>query len=215
MEKKDSAYTELALGGHTDTTYFTDPAGFQAFHLLSHTDGEGGASLLIDGFRAAEILRKESPQAFDALCRIKIRSHSSGNEDSHIMPDCSYPVFTLQESRPGETVKVSQVRWNNDDRAALEPSDPNEIAEFYAAARKWVQIIRRPESEYWEQLRPGRPLSKYFSCVDLGSWTLTPIVFDNWRVLHGRSAFTGKRHMCGGYSTYYERILSHLIIVLR
>ena len=25
-------------------------------------------------------------------------------------------------------------------------------------------------------------------------------VFDNWRVLHGRSAFTGKRRMCGGYS---------------
>jgi hypothetical protein len=25
-------------------------------------------------------------------------------------------------------------------------------------------------------------------------------VFDNWRVLHGRSAFTGKRRMAGGYS---------------
>lgn len=25
-------------------------------------------------------------------------------------------------------------------------------------------------------------------------------MFDNWRVLHGRSAFTGKRRMCGGYS---------------
>lgn len=26
------------------------------------------------------------------------------------------------------------------------------------------------------------------------------LVFDNWRVMHGRSAFTGKRRMCGGYS---------------
>jgi hypothetical protein len=25
-------------------------------------------------------------------------------------------------------------------------------------------------------------------------------VFDNWRMLHGRSAFVGKRRMCGGYS---------------
>jgi trimethyllysine dioxygenase len=25
-------------------------------------------------------------------------------------------------------------------------------------------------------------------------------VFDNWRALHGRSSFTGKRRMCGGYS---------------
>ncbi len=25
-------------------------------------------------------------------------------------------------------------------------------------------------------------------------------VFDNWRVLHGRSEFTGIRRICGGYS---------------
>jgi len=28
-------------------------------------------------------------------------------------------------------------------------------------------------------------------------------VFDNWRILHGRAAFTGKRRMCGGYSRCY------------
>jgi len=28
---------------------------------------------------------------------------------------------------------------------------------------------------------------------------LTCLVFDNWRVLHGRSAFTGHRRMCGAY----------------
>ena len=28
------------------------------------------------------------------------------------------------------------------------------------------------------------------------------VVFDNWRVLHGRSAFTGKRRICGGYSEF-------------
>jgi trimethyllysine dioxygenase len=32
-------------------------------------------------------------------------------------------------------------------------------------------------------------------------------VFDNWRVLHGRSAFTGNRRMCGGYS---EDTLCHM-----
>ena len=26
------------------------------------------------------------------------------------------------------------------------------------------------------------------------------LVFDNWRVMHARSAFEGKRRMCGGYS---------------
>jgi trimethyllysine dioxygenase len=25
------------------------------------------------------------------------------------------------------------------------------------------------------------------------------MLFDNWRVLHGRTAYTGHRHLCGGY----------------
>ena len=32
----DTAYTNDYLPAHTDTTYFTDPAGLQVFHLLSH-----------------------------------------------------------------------------------------------------------------------------------------------------------------------------------
>jgi trimethyllysine dioxygenase len=25
------------------------------------------------------------------------------------------------------------------------------------------------------------------------------MLFDNWRVLHGRAAYTGHRHLCGAY----------------
>jgi trimethyllysine dioxygenase len=32
------------------------------------------------------------------------------------------------------------------------------------------------------------------------SYVLT-VVFDNWRVLHGRKAFTGERRICGAYIT--------------
>lgn len=35
-----------------------------------------------------------------------------------------------------------------------------------------------------------------YGCANCG------IVFDNWRVLHGRSSFTGKRRICGGYSEF-------------
>lgn len=54
--------------------------------------------------------------------------------------------------------------------------------EWYDAAAKFDAIINDPKNQYWFQLKPGRML-----------------VFDNWRVLHGRAAFTGKRRMCGGY----------------
>ena len=69
LSSKDTAYTSLALDAHTDTSYFTDPAGYQMFHLLSHQGGSGGESLLVDGFRAAKILESESPKAFHILNR--------------------------------------------------------------------------------------------------------------------------------------------------
>lgn len=161
LSLKDAAYTSLALAAHTDNTYFTDPAGLQTFHILSHTNGEGGASLLIDGYRAAEILRSESPDAFNDLCNIRINAHCSGNEGISIMPSQKFPVFVTKNASSEAPAEVMQIRWNNDDRATLPADDSSKYSRFYAAVRKWVEILRRPESEYWVQLKPGRPLSMY------------------------------------------------------
>ena len=60
--------------------------------------------------------------------------------------------------------------------------DADDAEEFYGAIRAWSETLRRRESEYWEQLVPGKAL-----------------IFDNWRVLHGRAAFDGKRRLCGAY----------------
>lgn len=54
---------------------------------------------------------------------------------------------------------------------------------WYNAAAKWDEVLRRKRLEYWFQLKPGRTL-----------------IFNNHRVLHGRSAFKGLRRICGGYS---------------
>lgn len=62
-------------------------------------------------------------------------------------------------------------------------SSPADQMLWYNAASKWEQILRSKELEYWFQLKPG-----------------TIVIFDNHRVLHGRSAFTGLRRICGGYS---------------
>jgi trimethyllysine dioxygenase len=163
------------------------------FHLLSHTDGSGGESLLVDGFAAARILQKEAPGSYDVLSHKKIRSHASGNEGISIQSFTGYPVLN-QDSDNG---LLYQVRWNSSDRATM---DNDELLEqWYEAARKWCAILRRPEAEYWEQLQPGRPLSMYYPNT-YQSVINKFQVFDNWRVLHGRSAFTGKRRICGGYS---------------
>lgn len=48
-------------------------------------------------------------------------------------------------------------------------------------------------------------------CSLFSSIELKLIVFDNWRVLHGRSAFTGTRRVCGGYSKLVKVVLEILL----
>ena len=177
LASKDTAYTNIALEAHTDTTYFSDPAGLQAFHLLSHTDGQGGASLLVDGFKVAEELLETDREAYRILSTVKVHGHASVNEGISIQPYRGFPVLE-HDTATGDLIRV---RWNSSDRASIElPIE--EVETWYRAARKFDALLKKKENEYWEQLTPGRVL-----------------IFDNWRVLHGRSSFTGKRRICGGY----------------
>lgn len=123
MAKADTAYTNIALPAHTDTTYFTDPAGLQAFHMLSHTsppgapEGEqptGGQSLLVDGFHAAKILLEEDPSLYHELCGWHVLWHASGNEGVTITSDDNFPV--IKRVFKGDVDEVHMIRWNNDDR---------------------------------------------------------------------------------------------------
>lgn len=99
------------------------------FHLLSHTDGKGGASLLVDGFRAAELLREEDPEAYEVLSSVNIYAHASGNEGISIQPYRSFPV--LLHNPAGQLV---QVRWNTSDRAKID-MPVREVDQWYNAAR--------------------------------------------------------------------------------
>jgi trimethyllysine dioxygenase len=191
---KDTAYTSEAIGPHTDTTYFTDPAGLQMFHLLSHEDGEGGESLLVDGFRAAQDLDVRDR---DALRTLSISWHASGNDGITIHPSRNFPVLTYATA---EGLPM-QIRWNNADRRTVNPR----IFERWAtSAKAFNDIVNNPGMQYWEQLRPGRALSEWWKATSFLFLEThnadNLIVFNNWRILHGRSAFTGKRRICGGYS---------------
>lgn len=67
----DSAYSKAFLGAHTDNTYFNDSAGLQVLHCIQH-NGDGGESLLLDGFKALAKLRQNHPDAFDRLCKVNV-----------------------------------------------------------------------------------------------------------------------------------------------
>ncbi|PAV16092.1 Trimethyllysine dioxygenase [Pyrrhoderma noxium] len=181
LAKGDTAYTTLALGAHTDTTYFTDPCGLQLFHLLEHSNGHGGETLLVDGFYAASLLKELHPDAYEVLTRVRVPTHAAGEPGELFMPNPSvgYPILNL-DPRDGD--RLVQVRYNNDDRSAMKGVSVEDLDKWYEALRLWDNILRSSDSEFWVQLSPG-----------------TAVIVDNHRVLHGRSAFDGKRRMCGAY----------------
>ncbi|TFK20727.1 mitochondrial protein [Coprinopsis marcescibilis] len=180
LAKGDTAYTTLALGAHTDNTYFTDPCGLQLFHLLSHTGGTGGTTLLVDGFYVASILKGLNPSAYNILSKVPVPAHAAGEPTSLYRPNPPAGFSTLNHDRWSN--ELMQVRWNNDDRSVMSHLAPTEVEEWYEAIRLWNKCLKSADSEYWVQLQPG-----------------TAVVVDNHRVLHGRSAFDGKRRMCGAY----------------
>ncbi|KAK8843432.1 trimethyllysine dioxygenase [Kwoniella newhampshirensis] len=176
----DLAYSNEGLPAHTDTTYFTEPAGLQIFHLLSHPSppGTGGTTLLVDAFYTASLLSTLHPNSYSLLSRLEVPAHASGTEGTLLRPEISQPVF-----RHDERGRLVQVRWNNEDRGVVGRGwTPEEVRGWYTASRRFDELNKSEDAEYWVQLSPG-----------------TVLVIDNWRVMHGRSAFTGARTMCGAY----------------
>ena len=177
LSKADLAYTTQHLPAHTDGTYSHDAPGLQMLHCLSF-DGTGGESTLVDGFKIAEVLRTQEPDLFDVLSTVAIPGQYIG-DGSHLM--AARPVF--RHDHNGTLVQVS---YNNSDRAPfLLPSD--EMAQLYAALRAFDHLANSESMQWSQVLRPGDAL-----------------LFDNWRTLHGRHAYTGKRTMCGAYVNHED-----------
>jgi trimethyllysine dioxygenase len=149
MSHGDLAYSSEGLPAHTDTTYFTDPAGLQIFHCLKH-EGEGGQSLLVDGFYSASILASLHPTSYSLLSRLKLAAHASGTPGTILRPLMKQPV--LRHDEKGELV---QVRWNNEDRGIITGWTPDEVKGWYQAARQFESLSKDADAEYWLKLTPG------------------------------------------------------------
>jgi len=174
MEHKDTAYTTLAIGPHTDGTYSFDAPGYQMLHCLAF-NGAGGENVFVDGFAVADIMRRDHAEDYRLLTSIDITGQYIDNDrDVHLQ--ASRPLFRL--NRAGELVQVS---YNNYDRAPLYlPSD--QMAALYRALKVFASHVNDPTMQYRRRLAPG-----------------DAVLFDNWRALHARNAYQGYRRLCGAY----------------
>jgi len=166
-QPENLAYSDLGLGLHTDNPYREPVPGFQALHALV-TSPEGGASLFADGCALAEHLRAVAPGEFRLLTSTPVPFHyRSADADLY----AERPLIQL--SCTGE---VTAVHYNNRSIAPLAVGAQAAPA-FYTAYRRFAALLRE---------------ARFQLVLKLADAEL--VVFDNQRVLHGRTAFTSARH---------------------
>jgi alpha-ketoglutarate-dependent taurine dioxygenase len=166
-QPENLAYSDVGLGLHTDNPYREPVPGFQALHVLIAAP-DGGESLFADGFALAEHLRQEDPAAFEILAGTPVPfAYRSRNAALH----AERPLIQL--SGRGE---VAAVHYNS---RAIQPLPfAAEAAErYYRAYRRFALLLRDPRFMLRFTMRAG----------DL-------VVFDNQRILHGRTGFASARH---------------------
>ena len=168
----DSAYSSKELRPHTDGTYSHDAPGIQILLSLNYKSS-GGASILVDGAHINKLFRKSSPEIYADMTRIDVTGIYKGDG---VVLRASRPM--LRCDKQGQLVQVS---FNNYDRDTVRLEN-DEMRRLYECIRRFDARINDPANQWRHILKPGEML-----------------VFDNWRVLHGRGSFTGMRRMAGAY----------------
>jgi [2-(trimethylamino)ethyl]phosphonate dioxygenase len=169
------AYTGLALGNHTDNPYRDPVPQLQLLHCLEAA-ADGGESIVVDGFFAAERLRREHPDDFALLSRHAVPFRYV--EKDRVDLRSTAPLIELDTDGA-----VRAVRYNN--RSAAPFDLPEEIvAPYYRAYRRFARLLHDADAVAGFKLAAG----------DL-------FIVDNQRVLHGRRGFAaGRRHLQGAYA---------------
>jgi gamma-butyrobetaine dioxygenase len=182
------AYTGVALGLHTDNPYREPVPGLQILHCVMGSP-EGGTSMFADGFRAAGVLQSRDPEAFEILSSTPV-----GFEFSDVNTHLSARRPLIQCSNGA----VEAIHYNNRSMAPLQMPD-SDILRFYRAYRSFAMILRETAQTLTTSLSPG-----------------DAVVFNNRRILHGRTAFpANERRLLQGCYLEHDGLWSRIAVLRR
>lgn len=177
-EAWESSQSTLAQDPHTDDPYRYTPSGTSILHCVE-VSTTGGESLLVDGFGIAAELEDDEPDMFDLLSEVKIpfvrhRNESvDQGEDVHLIAYA--PVIALDRDN-----EICGIRFHQRATGPFD-IDPKIMGDYYRAFIEFGRRVNDPSKVLQFGAQPGQA-----------------ILYDNQRVLHGRTAFTaegGRRHM--------------------
>lgn len=174
------AYTSHALPLHTDLANQELVPGFQFLHCYRN-DATGGGSIFSDGLAACESLAKDRPELYQTLVNTNVpwRFHDD---------ECDLrqhrPVICLNADSSFKSLTL------NPHLADIPDLNAAEMVNFYTAYQELMRRTRSTDHKIEYVLQKGEM-----------------VIFDNLRVLHGRSAFdpnSGNRHLRGFYIEHNE-----------
>jgi gamma-butyrobetaine dioxygenase len=159
--------SSVALAPHTDEPYRHHPPGITLFHVVAQSD-HGGESTLVDGFRVAEHLKEDDPEAFRLLSTIPVDFHRELKEGRIF--HASAPIIRVD--RHGH---LDGLRLLDRGTAPFDLAE-GEVDVYYRAYRKLLTFLYDVRNQLIVKIRAGEVL-----------------VFNNHRLLHGRTAFDASK----------------------
>jgi gamma-butyrobetaine dioxygenase len=171
------AYTNLGLQAHTDNPYRDPVPTLQILSCLENSV-DGGESVVVDGFMVARRLQQEDPAGFELLASHPARFEYAGSQGVRLT--AKRPMIEL-----GPDGEMLAIRFNNRSAAPFVDVPYERMPAFYAAYRRFAEILEDPAMEVTFKLSPGEAF-----------------IVDNTRVLHARKAFSGsgQRWLQGCYA---------------
>jgi gamma-butyrobetaine dioxygenase len=175
QQSNDLAYRPVALGPHTDNPYREPVPGIQLLHCLVN-ETTGGLSTLVDSLAVAQQLQQEDPQGFDLLATTPVRFRFV---DAHEELIERRPII----QRDGQG-RMSGVHYSPR-LDSLPLMDAEATRRFHSARQRLGELFVDPAFQVSFPLAAGELM-----------------MFDNSRVLHGRTSYDpseGARHLQGCY----------------
>ncbi len=171
----DLAYRPVALGPHTDNPYREPVPGVQLLHCLVN-ETTGGWSTLVDSLAVIDALAAEDPVGVELLATVPVRFRFTDTNDEIVAERT-----IIERDVHGHATGV-----HYSPRLDFLPLlDEDKTRHFQAARRRLGELFVDPAFQLAFPLQAGELM-----------------MFDNSRVLHGRTAYDpreGHRHLQGSY----------------
>jgi len=132
-------------------------------------------NILVDGWKVCNEIKKKHKNVYNLLSSFKFDWFHE--DEDHFFQSMS-PVIIHDDLG-----KIVQFRFNNHDREPISPNLTSKKTEkVFESINILLKELYNPENQFEIKLLPGMLLIVY-----------------NWRVLHGRTEYSGSRRICGCY----------------